>query len=304
MKTLSVSMKHLVQYWHYQHFGHQYHPLTQTNNLLVTINSSVNFIIYCIFGHKFKRIFLSLVCSLVRGRGRPRPGDLSRVYTWASISLHVYIRVTSGGLLRFHSQHKMSHQQEHSHVSLQLAVTQPGDTRWEYSVTRVIHTCHVSVFCAKTPKVPHYMHCIVSLSEHWRWRMQNISVTRLCSAATWRTRRCWGRARRSRRRSWGAAPARRRRSAASATRTVLSNCNIDNIFYTFSSLKNLIFNNAFALGNLFIETIIMCWFWILFLVLDACPQIYLFMSGFGSLQIKQSDGDSYLEKHSNFISLP
>ena len=172
MKTLSVSMKHLVQYWHYQHFGHQYHPLTQTNNLLVTINSSVNFIIYCIFGHKFKRIFLSLVCSLVRGRGRPRPGDLSRVYTWASISLHVYIRVTSGGLLRFHSQHKMSHQQEHSHVSLQLAVTQPGDTRWEYSVTRVIHTCHVSVFCAKTPKVPHYMHCIVSLSEHWRWRMQ------------------------------------------------------------------------------------------------------------------------------------
>ena len=28
------------------------------------------------------------------------------------------------------------------------------------------------------------------------------------------------------------------------------------------------------------------------------------MSGFGSLQIKQSDGDSYLEKHANFISLP
>jgi len=29
--------------------------LTQTNNLLVTLNSSVNFVIYCIFGDKFKR---------------------------------------------------------------------------------------------------------------------------------------------------------------------------------------------------------------------------------------------------------
>ena len=38
----------------------------------------------------------------------------------------------------------------------------------------------------------------------------------------------------------------------------------------------------------------MCWY---------CQQIYSFMSGFGSLQIKQSDGDSYLEKHANYISL-
>ena len=56
------------QWWILQHFGHQYHPLTQTNNLLVTINSSVNFIIYCIFGNKFKRIFLSLLCGFIRGR--------------------------------------------------------------------------------------------------------------------------------------------------------------------------------------------------------------------------------------------
>ena len=55
-------------------------------------------------------------------------------------------------------------------------------------------------------------------------------------------------------------------------------------------------NFAFALGNVFIETIIiLCWY---------CQQIYSFMSGFGSLQIKQSDGDSYLEKHANYISLP
>ena len=33
----------------FQHVGKTYHELTQTNNLLVTVNSSVNFIIYCIF---------------------------------------------------------------------------------------------------------------------------------------------------------------------------------------------------------------------------------------------------------------
>lgn len=37
--------------------------LVQIGNLMVTINSSVNFIIYVIFGRKFKRIFLKLFCS-------------------------------------------------------------------------------------------------------------------------------------------------------------------------------------------------------------------------------------------------
>lgn len=36
--------------------------LIHTSNLLVTINSSVNFIIYVIFGDKFKRLFLILFC--------------------------------------------------------------------------------------------------------------------------------------------------------------------------------------------------------------------------------------------------
>lgn len=36
--------------------------LVKTSNLLVTINSSVNFIIYVIFGEKFKRLFLMLFC--------------------------------------------------------------------------------------------------------------------------------------------------------------------------------------------------------------------------------------------------
>lgn len=37
--------------------------VNQISNLLVTINSSVNFIIYVIFGEKFKRIFFGMVCK-------------------------------------------------------------------------------------------------------------------------------------------------------------------------------------------------------------------------------------------------
>lgn len=38
------------------------------SNLLVTLNSSVNFIIYVIFGEKFKKIFLQMFCSCLMGR--------------------------------------------------------------------------------------------------------------------------------------------------------------------------------------------------------------------------------------------
>lgn len=41
------------------------------SNLLVTLNSSVNFIIYVIFGEKFKRIFLQLFCKRRIGRESP-----------------------------------------------------------------------------------------------------------------------------------------------------------------------------------------------------------------------------------------
>lgn len=37
--------------------------LVQLGNLLVTINSSINFIIYVIFGRKFKTVFLKLFCG-------------------------------------------------------------------------------------------------------------------------------------------------------------------------------------------------------------------------------------------------
>lgn len=41
------------------------------SNLLVTLNSSVNFVIYVIFGEKFKRIFLLLFCKSRLGRESP-----------------------------------------------------------------------------------------------------------------------------------------------------------------------------------------------------------------------------------------
>ncbi|XP_066586859.1 FMRFamide receptor [Prorops nasuta] len=48
--------------------------LIKVGDLLVTINSSINFIIYVIFGRKFKRIFLRLFCSSrFFGPGRDSP---------------------------------------------------------------------------------------------------------------------------------------------------------------------------------------------------------------------------------------
>lgn len=48
--------------------------MVKIGNLLVIINSSINFIIYVIFGRKFKRIFLKLFCSArLFGPGRDSP---------------------------------------------------------------------------------------------------------------------------------------------------------------------------------------------------------------------------------------
>lgn len=49
--------------------------MTRVSNLLVSVNSSVNFIIYCIFGDKFQRLFLRHFCCCCRpGRGRSQSG--------------------------------------------------------------------------------------------------------------------------------------------------------------------------------------------------------------------------------------
>ncbi|XP_012269764.2 FMRFamide receptor [Athalia rosae] len=71
--------------------------LVQSGNLTVTINSSVNFIIYVIFGRKFKRIFLRLFCSShLFGPGRDSPefqtNDESLVTGVTNIELRNSIR--------------------------------------------------------------------------------------------------------------------------------------------------------------------------------------------------------------------
>ncbi|XP_043275248.1 FMRFamide receptor [Venturia canescens] len=71
--------------------------LVQSGNLLVTINSSVNFIVYVIFGRKFKRIFLRLFCSSkFFGPGRDSPefqtNDESVVTNMTNIELRNSIR--------------------------------------------------------------------------------------------------------------------------------------------------------------------------------------------------------------------
>lgn len=52
-------------------FNHTDMRIVNISNLLVTLNSSVNFIIYVIFGEKFKRIFLQLFCKGRLGRESP-----------------------------------------------------------------------------------------------------------------------------------------------------------------------------------------------------------------------------------------
>lgn len=44
-------------------YGSPLDQVVATSNMLITVNSSVNFIIYVIFGEKFKRLFLKLFCS-------------------------------------------------------------------------------------------------------------------------------------------------------------------------------------------------------------------------------------------------
>ncbi|CAK1547972.1 unnamed protein product [Leptosia nina] len=74
-------------------------PLVKTSNLLVTINSSVNFVIYVIFGEKFKRIFLKLFCARRTRRGRDSP-EHTRDDSFASCGERVSLRLVRNGTLR------------------------------------------------------------------------------------------------------------------------------------------------------------------------------------------------------------
>lgn len=76
-------------------------PLVKTSNLLVTLNSSVNFVIYVIFGEKFKRVFLKMFCAArVRVRGRDSP-DQTRDDSIASCANErLSLRLARNGTLR------------------------------------------------------------------------------------------------------------------------------------------------------------------------------------------------------------
>lgn len=52
--------------------------VNSVSNMLITLNSSVNFIIYVIYGEKFKRIFLSLFCKRIcrRMRNKELPDEV------------------------------------------------------------------------------------------------------------------------------------------------------------------------------------------------------------------------------------
>lgn len=74
-------------------------PLVKTSNLLVMINSSVNFVIYVIFGEKFKRVFLKMFCAgRVWRRGRDSP-EHTRDDSFASCGERVSLRLARNGTL-------------------------------------------------------------------------------------------------------------------------------------------------------------------------------------------------------------
>ncbi|KAJ0180824.1 hypothetical protein K1T71_002909 [Dendrolimus kikuchii] len=76
-------------------------PLVKTSNLLVTINSSVNFIIYVIFGEKFKRIFLKMFCGGGPRRRSTRDSpEHTRDDSFASCGERVSMRIARNGTLR------------------------------------------------------------------------------------------------------------------------------------------------------------------------------------------------------------
>lgn len=89
--------------------------LTITSNLLVTINSSVNFIIYCIFGQKFRKLFLKMFCSRVIPAAGGREGVLADSAIYVNNSAYGESRpLTNGGAtetirLTSWSGHRHSH---------------------------------------------------------------------------------------------------------------------------------------------------------------------------------------------------
>ncbi|XP_058803415.1 FMRFamide receptor-like [Phymastichus coffea] len=99
--------------------------LVQTGNLLVTFNSGVNFVIYVIFGRKFKRVFLRIFCraSLDAGldcMGRPSRADSPDFQTnddsLVTNSSHVEMRLSARARLQQQQQQQQQRQPNGSSV--------------------------------------------------------------------------------------------------------------------------------------------------------------------------------------------
>lgn len=124
-------------------------PLVKTSNLLVTINSSVNFIIYVIFGEKFKRLFLRLFCShsfLSSGNGRESPDGATHDDSLISNgdnrhSLRLHRQNTScsrnGGTIKFNGKDRRSLRISRA-PSPGPCVYYPGNTRVTYATSLTV----------------------------------------------------------------------------------------------------------------------------------------------------------------------
>ncbi|XP_077282983.1 FMRFamide receptor-like [Arctopsyche grandis] len=123
-------------------------PLVKTSNLLVTINSSVNFIIYVIFGEKFKRLFLRLFCShsILAGTGRESPDGATHDDSLISNgenrhSLRLQRQNTScsrnGGTVKFNGKDRRSLRLTRA-PSPGPCVYYPGNTRVTYATSLTV----------------------------------------------------------------------------------------------------------------------------------------------------------------------
>ncbi|XP_013776911.2 FMRFamide receptor-like, partial [Limulus polyphemus] len=91
-----------------EYFDVYWESLAHCSNLLVTLNSSVNFIIYCIFGHKFKQTLFSIFCKQ----------KLQRIQTFTSgTDRGIWIRFQSN---RFRQSHLHVSHPERREESVQL----------------------------------------------------------------------------------------------------------------------------------------------------------------------------------------
>lgn len=71
--------------------------LTATSNVLVCVNSSVNFIIYCIFGQKFRKLFLKMFCSRILAASAARDTAMAESGAFANNTVFGESRLLTNG---------------------------------------------------------------------------------------------------------------------------------------------------------------------------------------------------------------